>query len=263
MRLSKAEIVWAGRAFMPGPGRTRLGGAAPDEIVETVHALREILAGSAAQAALVPLPALLAAVELARAEANEAQRGAERLRDLGLANAAVGGERGQAGGEAEEVLGRSAPEVIVKVLDARIRAERPVLPEWLGRGRTSGEVINEFEMPTGDMLDDLGVVALNARLDALEAGARDAERRRRWVEKYQYGPSQTMQEREAAAAFSRLIAQATAAFHRSPVPEGWGAPTIPRRIMDRIALGRPMLAAELMTQRVPAVVVTTPDMGDE
>ena len=230
-------------------------------MVEVVHELRQVLAGSAAQAALVPLPMLLAAVELARAEADEARRGAERLRDLGLANAAVGGERGQAGGEAEEVLGTAPPEVIVKVLDARIRAERPPLSDWLGRGRTSGEVVNEFEMPTPDMLDDMGPLALNERLDQLEAGARDAERRRAWVEKYQYGPSQTMQEREAAAAFSRLIAQATAAFHRSPVPEGWGAPTIPRRIMDRIALGRPMLAAELMTQRVPAVVVTTPDMG--
>ena len=150
-----------------------------------------------------------------------------------------------------------------KVMDARIRAERPPLPEWLGRGRTSGEVINEFEMPTPEALDDLGVVGINERLDMLEAGARDAGRRRKWVEQFGYGPAALMQEREASGVFSRLIVQAKAAFDRSPVPEGWAAPTIPRRIMDRIAVGRPMLAAELMTQRVPAAVVTTPDMGDE
>ena len=259
MRLTRAEIVWAGRAFMPAPGRTRIGGPDSDELQMAVHELREILTGPATTAALVPLPMLIAAVEMAKASADEVQRGGERLRELGLANAAVGAERGQQGGEAEEVLGSAPPAVIVQVMDARIAAERPPLSDWLGRGRTSGEIINEFEMPTGDMLDDMGLMAINQRLDMLEAGARDAERRRAWVEKYQYGPSQTMQEREAAATFSRLIVQAKATFDRSALPEGWAAPTIPRRIMDRLAIGRPMLAKELMTERTPPVRVTMPE----
>ena len=259
MRLTRAEVTWAGRAFVPGPGRTRIGGPDPDELVMAVHELREILAGPATSAALVPLPMLIAAVEMAKASADEVQRGGERLRELGLANAAVGAERGQQGGEAEEVLGSAPPAVIVQVMDARIAAERPPLPDWLGRGRTSGEVVGEYEMPTPEALDDLGLVALNQRLDMLEAGARDAERRRAWVEKYQYGPAALMQEREAAATFSRLIVQAKAAFDRSPLPEGWAAPTIPRRIMARLALGRPMLANELMLEREPATVITMPE----
>ena len=263
MRLTRAEIVWAGRAFEPAPGRTRIGGPDPDELVMAVHELREILMGPATTAALVPLPMLIAAVEMARATADEVQRGGARLRELGLENVAVGAERGQVGGEAEAILGVQPPAVIVQVLDARIRAERPVLPDWLGRGRTSGEVIAEYEMPTGDMLDDLGLMGLDQRLDALEAGARDAERRRAWVEKYQYGPAALMQEREAAATFSRLTTQAKSAFDRSALPESWAAPEIPRRIFDRLAIGAPMLAAELMTERTPAVIVTMPDMGDE
>ena len=263
MRLTRAEVVWAGRAFMPAPGRVKVGGPDPDELQMVVHELREILAGPATTAALVPLPMLIAAVKMARATSDEVQRGGERLRALGLSNVAVGAARGQVGGEAEEILGAQPPETIVAVMDARIAAERPPVPEWLGRGRTSGEVVGEFEMPTPDMLDDMGLVALNQRLDQLEAGARDAERRRRWVEQYQYGPAALMQEREAAAMFSRLIVQARAAFARSPLPAQWGAPEIPRRVMDRLALGAPMLAAELM-QRTPATVITTPDdMGDE
>ena len=258
MRLTRAEVLWAGRAFMPGPGRTRVGGPDPNELVAAVHELREILAGPATSAALVPLPMLIAAVEMARATSAEVQRGGDRLRELGLENAAVGAERGEVGGEAEAILGVAPPPVVVEIMDRRIAAERPPLPEWLGRGRTSGEVIGEYESVVPDALNDLGMMGLNVRLDELEAGMREAERRRAWVERYQYGPSQVLQEREAAATFSRLISQATAAFHRSPLPEGWAAPTIPRRIMDRLAVGRPLLAAELMS-RIPAVVVTMPE----
>ena len=259
MRLTQAEVTWAGRAFVPAPGRVKIGGPDPDELAQTVHELREILAGPATSAALVPLFRLIAAVEMARATADEVQRGGERLRALGLSNAAVGAERGQHGGEAEAILGSAPPAVIVQVLNARIRAERPPLPDWLGRGRTSGEVIAEYEMPTPEALDDLGLMGINQRLDMLEAGMVAAEARRKWVELYRYGPAALMQEREASGIFSRLIAQAKAAFHRSPVPEGWAAPTIPRRIMDRIAVGRPMLAKELMTERTPAVIVTMPE----
>ena len=263
MRLTRAEIVWAGRAFVPGPGRTQPGGPDPDELAQTVHELRELLAAPATTVAMAPLFRLIAAVEMARATADEVQRGGERLRELGLENAAVGAERGQVGGEAEAILGVAPPPVVVEIMDRRIAAERPPLPEWLGRGRTSGEVIGEYESMVPDALDDLGMTGLNVRLDELEAGMREAERRRAWVERYQYGPAALMQEREAAATFSRLHSQATAAFHRSPVPEGWAAPTIPRRIMDRLAIGAPMLAKELMTERTPAVIVTMPDMGDE
>ena len=263
MRLTKAQVLWASRAFVPGPGRTRQGGPDPDELHETVVELRHILAGPATSAALVPLFRLIAAVEMARATADDVQRGGERLRQLGLANAAVGAERGQDGGEVEAVLGVQPPAVIVQVMDARIRAERPALPEWLGRARTSGEIVAEFELLVPDALDALGLMALNERLDMLEAGMVAAEARRKWVEQYQYGPAQTMQEREASGQYSRLISATKAAYHRSPLPEGWAAPTIPRRIMDRLAIGRPMLAAELMTERTPAVIVTMPDMGDQ
>ena len=128
-------------------------------------------------------------------------------------------------------------------MDARIRDERPALPDWLGRARTSGEIIADFGQPSADDLDDMGMMALNERLDQLEAGMRAAEHRRDWAERYAYGPAQTMQEREASAAYSQLIAQATQALHRSPLPEAWAAPTIPRRVFDRLAIGRPMLAA--------------------
>ena len=258
MRLTRAEIVWAGRAFVPAQGRVKIGGPDPDELAQTAHELREILAAPATSAALLPLFRLIAAVEMARAEADEVQRGGEKLRQLGLANAAVGAERGQQGGEAEAILGVQPPAVIVQVMDARIRAERPVLPDWLGRARTSGEIVGEFEMPTPEALDDMGLMALNERLDMLEAGMVAAEARRKWVERFSYGPAAQMQEREAAGQYSRLISATKAAFDRSPVPEAWGAPEIPRRVMDRLALGRPMLAAELM-QRVPAVIVTRPD----
>ena len=82
--------------------------------------------------------------------------GSDCCDSLGLANAAVGAERGQDGGEVEAVLGVQPPAVIVQVMDARIRAERPVLPEWLGRGRTSSEIVAEFEMLVPEALDDLG-----------------------------------------------------------------------------------------------------------
>ena len=259
MRLSTAEVTWAGRAFVPAPGRVKIGGPDPDELAQTVHELRELLAAPATTVAMAPLFRLIAAVEMARATSDEVQRGGDRLRELGLSTAAVAAERGQVGGEAGEILGVAPPPVVVEIMDRRIAAERPPLPEWLGRGRTSGEVIGEYESMVPDALDDMGMVRLDQRLDALEAGARDAERRRRWVERYQYGPSALMQEREASAVFSRLIAQATAAFHRSPLPEGWAAPEIPRRVMDRLAIGAPMLAKELMTERVPAVIVTMPE----
>ena len=60
------------------------------------------------------------------------------------------------------------PAVIVQgAMDARIRAERPALPEWLGRARTSGEiVVNEFEMLVPEAcLTILVRMALNQRLD--------------------------------------------------------------------------------------------------
>ena len=89
-----------------------------------------------------------------------------------------------------------------------------------------------------------------------------AEKRMEWAQKYTYPPSHLIEERATWESLSTRRRDALAALERSPVPETWSAPTIPKRLFQRIALGNPVLAAEMMA-RSPRVTVTEPDEGDD
>ena len=139
MALTAAERLWGGRALIAmNPGT---GGPTPEQIAEEVSMLRALISGPAHELALAPLWRLICAFELTETEVERVQRGSERLRDLGLANVAVAGPSGQVGGEAPEILGHAAPPDLVKVKDARIMAERPPIPSWIGPPTQSGDVL--------------------------------------------------------------------------------------------------------------------------
>ena len=134
LRYNEAEVLWAGRSRqMMGGDTNRLGGPDPEMLAEELDELRYLLAAGPVEWALAPLGRLLAAVELARAEVARVQQGGERLRRLGLSQSAVAGvDKDRTGGEFMEAMKAEPPEAMVEVLDARLREEKPAIPEWLG-----------------------------------------------------------------------------------------------------------------------------------
>ena len=257
LRYNEAEVLWAGRSRQMMDGDTnRLGGPDPEMLAEELDELRYLLAAGPVEWALAPLGRLLAAVELARAEVARVQQGGERLRRLGLSqSAAAGVDKDQSGGEFMEAMKAEPPEAMVEVLDARLREEKPAIPEWLGPPSQAPDVELTFGDPDGDALDALGAMGLHRRLVSLEEGRAMAQARFDWVNKYVYGGSAMFVEQAAVAMYQRLWGAAKQAFDRTPVPTAWTAPEIPRRLFDRIAMGNPPLAADMMA-RSPATIIT-------
>ena len=147
---------------------------------------------------------------------------------------------------------------MVMVLDARIRDERPAVPSFVAPASSVADIQTTFGTPDADMLDATGPMNLVARIDSLEGRMEIAERRMTWVQSYSYPPSHLLEERAVWTALSTRRRDALAAFERSEIPQSWSAPTIPRRLFQRISLGAPMLAAEMMA-RVPSTVITEPE----
>ena len=259
MALTKLEVRWAGMAaqYLPrAPGM--IGGPGPDELAEALYRLRELLAGQPFEWANAPLMLLMAAVELAKAEAEAVTTGGDRLRELGLNDLA---QRGDAARELQPegaaYLGKAPPPEMVQVLDARIEAERPPIPTFIAPASTVADVQDTFGTLDDDALDELGPMGLVNRLDALDRRISMVEMRLGWVRRYSYGPSYVIEERAVHEALSTRRRDALAAFERSEIPQTWSAPECPRRMFERITLGNPPLAAEMM-QRVPATIITDP-----
>ena len=264
MAMSRIEIRWAGVAagVMPrAPGM--IGGPTPDELGAALYELRSLQAGAPHQWAVAPLTILMAATYLATDEAEAVSAGSERLRELGLTDLSVRGDavRGTPG-EAAEYLGKAPSDEMVLVLDSRIKDERPEIPSFVALKSTVADVQTTFPMMDADALDVLGAVGLVMRIDDLEARMDISQQRMDWVTSYMYPPSHLLEERATWEALSTRRRDALAALERSPVPETWSAPECPRRLFERIAIGRPELGAEMMA-RVPRVTVTEPPKPGE
>ena len=264
MAMSRIELKWAGivAQVMPrAPGM--IGGPTPDELQAALYQLRSLQEAAPHTWATVGLVQLMCAVYLATDEAEAVAEGSERLRALGLGDLSVRGTavRGT-DAEAHEYLGKAPSDEMVMVLDARIKSERPPIPTFVAAASSVADIQTTFGTPDADMLDAVGATNLVERVDGLEARMEIAERRMAWVQSYMYPPSHLLEERATWEALSTRRRDALAAFERSPVPETWAAPTIPKRLFQRIALGNPVLAAEMMA-RVPRVTVTEPDEGDD
>lgn len=259
LRYNEVEVLWAGRSrIMMGSDENRLGGPDPEVLAEELGQLRYLLAAGPIEWVEAPLGQLLAAVMLAKAEVERVHGAGEKLRRLGLGQTAAAGAdpaKDYDSGEFMQAVAKSPPADMEKVLRARMKEEKPVLPVWLGPASGPPDVRLVFGDPDGDALDALGPMALHERLSELEEGRDMAQARFAWVRDYEYGPSYMMQEQAAVAEYGRLLNAATQAFNRSRIPNSWSAPEIPRRLFDRIALGNPPLAADMMA-RVPATVIT-------
>ena len=190
---------------------------------------------------MVPLTSgtCIAAVEMARATVGRGTAG----RGAATATRPLKCRRRRCEGEA--ILGEAPPARDRSGYGrshSRVRA--PVVAGMrIGRGRTSGEVVNEFEMPTPDMLDDMGPLALNQRLDQLEAGAsRDAELlgAAGWSDTSNGTVRKRCKSTEAGGDVLQVDRASNGRVPPQPGSRGLRrAPTMaPRRIMDRIALGR-------------------------
>ena len=128
-------------------------------------------------------------------------------------------------------------------------------PEWIGAPLQAANVLTSFGEPSDDELDEMGPARLDERLSQLEKGVAGADARVAWVRKYSYPQTDLLIEIGTVDAYGKLYRATKSAFDRSPVPQEWTAPTIPRRIMERISIGNPMLASEMMTEPVLAVEV--------
>ena len=264
MAMSRIELRWAGVAagVMPrAPGM--IGGPTPDELGAALHTLRSLQAGAPHEWAVAPLVILMCSVYLQQDEAQAVADGSERLRELGLNDLSVRGDAARGTpGEAEEYLGRAPSDEMVLVLDSRIRDERPPVPSFVAPASTVTDVQTTFGSPDADALDALGAMGLTLRIDELEARMELAQQRMDWVTSYMYPPSHLLEERGTWQALSTRRRDALAAFERSDIPQTWSAPECPRRLFQRISIGAPTLAADMMS-RVPAVTITEPPKPGE
>ena len=263
MAMSKLEIRWAAvaAAVLPRrPGALPGSGPDPDELMQALYELRGLQAGAPHEWAVAPLVLLMAATYLATAEAQAVTDGSERLRELGLSDLSARGTavRGT-DAEGAEYLGKAPSDEMVLVLDSRIKDERPPIPSFVALKSTVADVQDVFGTPDADALDAMGPVGLVMRIDDLEARMELAQQRMDWVTSYMYPPSFLLEERAVWEALSTRRRDALAAFERSEIPQSWSAPTIPRRLFERISIGNPPLASEMMLERVPATVITEPE----
>ena len=264
MAMSRLEIKWASIAagVMPrAPGM--IGGATPDEAAAALYRLRSLAESAPHEWATVGLTILMASVYLQEDEAEAVSAGSEKLRALGLNDLATRGEaaRGMTA-EVDQYLSAAPSTEMKLVLDARIRDERPPIPSFVALKSSVGDIQDRYGTPDGDELDAIGAMGLTLRLDSLEAEMETVEQRLEWVQSYGYPASYILEERATWEALSTRRRDALAALERSPVPETWSAPECPRRLFERIAIGRPELGAEMMA-RVPRVTVTEPPKPGE
>ena len=265
MAMSRLEIKWAGIAaqVLPrAPGM--IGGPTPDELMQALYALRSLQDAAPHEWATVGLVQLMCAVYLATDEAEAVAEGSERLRELGLSDLASRGEAAKGmTSEVNEYLSKAPSDEMTLVLDARIKSERPPIPSFVAPKSSVGDVQDRYGTPDGDALDALGAMGLTLRLDDLEAEMATVEQRLQWVQSYGYPASFILEERSVWEALSTRRRDALAALERSPVPETWTAPECPRRLFERISIGNPPLASEMMLERVPAVIITEPPKPGE
>ena len=264
MALSQLELRWAGIAaqVMPrAPGM--IGGPTPDEMLAALYELRSLQDAAPHRWAVVGLTLLMCAVYLAQDEAEAVSAGSEKLRALGLNDLASRGEAAKGmTREVDQYLSAAPANEMIMVLDARIKSERPAVPSFVAPKSSVGDIQDRYGSPDGDELDAIGAMGLTLRLDSLEAEMETVEQRLQWVQSYGYPPSFVLEERSVWQALSTRRRDALAALERSEIPQSWSAPECPRRLFQRISLGAPMLAAEMMS-RVPAVTITEPPKPGE
>lgn len=168
--------------------------------------------------------------------------------------------------QAEHVLDKAEAEAMAQfqaVVDARVIAERPAVPAWVGGGRrwSSDVVLSEFGSPDEDALKALGLVSLSERIDALTQARGEAEDALRWLGAYSYplptaadGVTERSIRSRGSMVLSGLLTAAKSAtrFVALPVDE-WVAPDIRRTAFDVLALRSPALAADMMSKGVRVI----------
>ncbi len=249
------EKTWAGRGWIAAPDRKRNDGPSPDELAVALRDIRALLAAPPQQWALAPLAVLMAAAGLADAEADVVSEGSDRLRELGLEHLATVGRDGDVESEGKQYIAAAAPTEMHAVLRARITAERPPVPEWIGPPRQSGDIIVAHGEPSDEDLDEMGLTRLAERMQGMEQGRRMAEARAIWVREHQYSATDQAIESGASATYAKVYGATRDAFDRAPPPTEWNVSQVWRPIMDKIATDNPQLAHTMMTGENPVQVV--------
>ncbi|MCY3672770.1 MAG: hypothetical protein OXH14_17050 [Alphaproteobacteria bacterium] len=255
--LAEAHMLIRNRAAWPnapliGSGTNWLRAGAVASLAENLADTDESMA--VIRRSVRPM-GLLDAVEVIGQHADYIAAAAEALRRNGAADAAMELEAEAADPDKAEwhkVRGQ-----FLAFAKDRFMAERPRLPEWIGPPRQAPAVVAEYGEPRKDELDSFGVMRLSERLDELAAGKATADARFALVQRFRYPPADLFIEQAAAAKFGELWTATKQAFDRKPVPRQWAAATIPRRVMDRIAMSNADLAREMMQRVPPPEVVDT------
>ncbi len=195
---------------------------------------------------------ILDAAEILAQHGAYVARAAAKLRSLGQGDAAMELEAETA--EPDDADWHKVRGQFLGLARARIETEHPRIPAWIGEALQAPHIVQRFGEPDADALDAMGLVGLSERLDELETGRAGAERRVQWVQRFKYGELDLAIERAARSKYGELWTAAKQAFDRAPAPTAWPAPTVPRRIMDKINVVNPALARDMM-MRVPAVKV--------
>ena len=242
--MNDIEQHWSANAWRASgePGSHGPGtGPTPARLAEIAAELNAIPTLPAREMAVVPLHRLLAAHELALARLDRDRAGDDRLREIGLGKLSTEGHE-------------TVPPAMTEIVVARIRAERPPPPPWLGKGMAAEEVGQVFGELDDDQLADLGLARLDKRLAELETGMAVAEQRADFLRQFEPGGPAFMAEHATREAYRSLRDAAQRAFDSLPAPDAWNAPEIPRRIFDKLATGAPALAQSLMLQEKPVAV---------
>ena len=191
---------------------------------------------------------------------------AAELRALGQTDAAIGLEAESAlAGTDEDRKIRAQFEALAK---ARVKAERPDVPPWIDGGETwTAARVTEQWGATDEVLDELGAVGLDQRLDAIELAQRQVDARLEWLREYGYpvavpgqydvdppGAALVSTAANAGTELAHVHGEAKRALGRSKIPTEWDAAEITRRLSDMYGLRNPALMQEILF-RSPAVRV--------
>ena len=253
---------WPGEPLI-GAGATWLHGNAMAEMFARRLDTDEAVAG--ARAAILPM-GVLDALEVNRQVVAHVATAADALRELGQPAAAQALEA-ESFAPGDDPAFAEALKQFRDVTKARVQAERPAPPAWLGRTWTAIEVATAFGRDD-EALDDMGAGRLDQFLDGIEAAQADTERRISWLREYDYNPAPAgaydvdplgtgilPMAMNASFALNNVHSAATQALGRAEIPREWTPQWITDRLLRMLATRAPALAADLMGRTPPVKIV--------
>lgn len=247
---------WPGEVLI-GAGAVWLREGAMAAMFERRLDTDEAVAG--ARSAILPL-GLLDTIEINDQVSAHIAAKAEALRALGQNGAAMALQAESFAPDDDPAFAETLKQFHALVA-ARVVAERPQPPPWLGRAWTADEVEAEFARSDED-LDDLGAIGLDELLEKIDGALADTDNRTAWLRAHNYSPAPSgaydqdppgagilWATVQAATALHRVHSSATQSLGRAELPDAWTAAEISRRLFRQFAVRKPVLASDMMTRR--------------